>query len=398
MRNFKITISLLLMVTFFASCEKETILLQENTVLKTKDNLNARPETIGTPLEGLYALYPWDDEYDNIAMYNYNPSTDAISLNENFIGSTGNLNNFGFDFNYNDGLIYLLADNEDYSGRYLYIYDKNSNTSTLLAQIISVEGNNKPQDLTFGGDGTLYFVFQSGEINSYNVNTQTMSAFSEVPQKGAVGLTYNFDSNQLLYATSDSPVELYSISIATGSVEELFSFYTPGMGDYCTAQGIEYVGNNKVIVTSTYGCDIIYTVNLNTENTNLLLYPTGSYESIKDLMYINSDVDGDGILNEDDPYPYSNTSEFMNIDGCYPNVENVFVAPGITMMDQIDEIIDNINAQYNGTNWDELHREFSNQLAALTASWKADRLISRRQRSKIFRCVVGADIPSTIIH
>ncbi|WP_456378425.1 hypothetical protein [Lutibacter sp.] len=143
-----------------------------------------------------------------------------------------------------------------------------------------------------------------------------------------------------------------------------------------------YLGNYTLPYSGIYTLSIVRAANCG--------FPYG-YEIITTGIYCDSD--DDGLFDYDDPYPHSNLSEMVSIDGCYPNVENVFVVPGATMMDYIDEIIDNINAQYNGENWDELHREFSNQLAALTASWKADRLISRRQRSKIFRCVVGADIP-----
>jgi len=83
----------------------------------------------------------------------------------------------------------------------------------------------------------------------------------------------------------------------------------------------------------------------------------------------------------------------IDIDGCYPGVENVFVEPGITMMDQIDELITEINEQYDGENWDYLHRRFTRKLAGITYYWRRDRLITRGERNDINDCATNSNIP-----
>ncbi|REE80038.1 pre-peptidase [Lutibacter oceani] len=105
------------------------------------------------------------------------------------------------------------------------------------------------------------------------------------------------------------------------------------------------------------------------------------------------DYDNDGILNEDDPYPNSNMSEYINIDGCYPDIENIFVESGTTMMDQIDNLIAEINLQYDGENWDELHQDFTRGLSKITYYWRKDRLITRSERSAISSCGWSSQIP-----
>ncbi|MDO9276070.1 MAG: hypothetical protein Q7T92_11045 [Lutibacter sp.] len=396
MKNLKIIYYLLLMAVVISSCEKESIMLPENAELNIqpaeKENFNALAH-IDMAAGELYALAPWDSS-DNIALYDYNPTTDEIVLNSGFTGSTETENNYGFDFNYGDGLVYLLADGPS-EGRYLYTYNKDTDATTLIGQIVSVGGNTLPQDVTFGNDNTLYFVFKNGEVNAYNIVSHSMSAFSTVLSGGAVGLTYDFDNNRLIYAVNSGPVQLYSVSIPSGAVTPLFTFYTPSEGG-CTAQGIEFLGNNKLIATSTYGCDIIYTIDLATEETNLLLNPTGSYSSIKDLMFINNpDIDGDGCLNVNDAHPNSNLSETINIGGCYPVVNNVLVNCGTTMMDQIDDLVEEINLQYNGDNYVYLHKRFVTKMAQLTYSWRIAKLITATQRSKISTCASNANIPYT---
>jgi len=398
MKHLKMSMMLLFIVALFNSCEKETTSLLKSSELNNetiKENIKAKLNLSAEIGEGLYALAPWDSQ-ENIARYDYNPLDDYISIDYNFIFSTGTANNYGFDFNIKDGFIYLLAANPETesSARFLYSIDPLTREITELAQIISVEGNTKPQDLTFDTNGTLYFVFQSGEVNSYDISTQTISAFSNVEQDGAVGLTYDFDNNRLLYVTSNNPIYLFGINIPSGGVDELFQFYTPGERGSCTAQGIEYLGNNKVISTSTFGCNIIYTVDLLTEETNLLLDGTNSYSSIKDLMYLsNPDFDNDGVLNEDDPYPHSNMSETLSIGYNYLNIENVFTGSGTTMMDQIDALIAEMNAQYNGDNYAYLHRQFMSKLSKITYYWTKDRLITRRERSAIYSAASSASIP-----
>jgi hypothetical protein len=402
-------ISLLLaVITFFSSCERETLNPQETNEVNTeitKENLNARSE-ISLDTGTLYALDPWSDS-DNIARYDYNPIDDYIYFDD-YAFSTGYGGNYGFDYNTDDGLIYLLASSEDESStRYLITLNPETEDVSEIEQIISVNGNTKPQDLTFDCNGNLYFVFQSGEINKYNIDTNEMTSFASVEQSGAVGLTYDYDHNRLLFVTSSAPIYLYGIDLCSGDVEGLFTFYTPGdeeeEGEYgdCSAQGIEYIGNNKVISTSTFGCDIIYTVDLSTQQTNLLLSGTGSYSSIKDLMYINenqevvcdNDTDDDGFLNFEDEVICSNMSDYLYFGDYEFDIENQFLDNGVTMMDEIDALIAEINAQYDGTNEDDLHRDFMRGLSKITYHWTKKRLISRRERSQIINAADDMDIP-----
>jgi len=392
MKHLKRGMMLLLTAAIFTSCEKETVVIPENGSARdqsiAKENLNGRPY-IDIPAGDLYALHAWNSS-ENIALYNYNPSDDNISLNEGFIGSTGKNQNFGFDFNTNDGLIYLLAN--DATPRYLYTYNKDTEEVTYIDQIGSVEGNNFPEDLTFGNDGTLYFAFMGGEINSYNVTTKAMSAFSEVSLgsgQGDIGLTYDFDNNQLIYATGNDPVRLYSIDILTGNVESLFNYGYNGKGN-----AIEYVGNNKLIASGVDDNGTIYSVDLGTEDVDILLDETAAFYDIKDLMFIiNTDSDGDGFLNEEDSHPNSDLREYLNIADNSTTIKNKMVKNGSTMMDQLNDLIAQTNEQYNGQNYPYHHKRFMTKLAQLTYNWRTARLITATQRSQISSIAWEATIP-----
>jgi len=237
----------------------------------------------------LYALGLNAGIDSNIARYDYNIDTDALTLDVTYSEGTQITRNFAVDYNPNNNMVYLLSGDSGNSPRNLYQMDIESPSSSLVlvGTIVSAGGSTRPQDMAFASDGTLYFTFDTGEINSYNVTTQSISTFATVTANGAVGLTYDYDNNRLLHTTGSGPVSLTAIDVSTAAVTSLFTFNTPGSNPSCSAQGIEYIGGGKAISASTFDCDIIYTIDLNTETTVLLANPTGSFSSIKDMLVIN---------------------------------------------------------------------------------------------------------------
>jgi hypothetical protein len=65
------------------------------------------------------------------------------------------------------------------------------------------------------------------------------------------------------------------------------------------------------------------------------------------------------------------------------------------MMDQLNSLLDAINAEYNGENYNALHRKFTTELAKLSYYWYKDRLITSRERSAISAAAYRADVPMT---
>ena len=433
----KLTFASLLVLFVFIGCQDETILSVEQNDLNSKnDLLNAKITIEGNDL---YALYPWgnDDylksmpaDFNNIALYSYDPVTDNIALNENNTNYLESNNYYGFDYNTKDNLVYLLksdvniqnfkgTSNRDAIGRDLYSYNLETNELEFIQTIISFQGNYQPQDLTFDNNGNLYFVFKNGEINSFDLDTKTMSSFSNVPTGGGVGLTYNFDDNSLIYSYRNNEMfsktieeiqemnNLISIAIPSGNTTELFSFTLGNSlvfkgldedeGFYCSnasAQAIEYVGNGKCIASSTFGCDVIYTIDLLTEETEILLNPTGSFEDIKDLMLIgeNDDYDNDGFLNDKDRHPNSNTSPMLNLN-CFLDIENQMVKRGTWMNDEIQDVIDMVNAMENVSDQRRTNR-FRSKMYFIVNNWKYKyRLIDVREKRAILDCVNNATYP-----
>ena len=267
------------------TCENTTINLDPST-----------GQAILTPFEVtvessvIYALNPFSPS-NGIYKYNYDRNANSLNIDATYGESTNIQTTYAFDLNPDTGKVYLIA-SPDGGDRSLYRMDLHIPNSApqFVSSIISAGGNNKVQDMTFDRDGTLYMIFQGGEINTFDLNTNTTTAFATVPNdNGASGLTYDFDNDRLLHVTGDDsfPIKLYSVALPSGTVTELFEFNTALYpSEECAAQAIEYVGANKVIASSKYGCDLIFSLDLISQQTQVLLNPTGSSDILKDFLFV----------------------------------------------------------------------------------------------------------------
>ena len=242
--------------------------------------------TDANSLNSLYALTNNFSGIGNIAKYDFN-TTEDINFDEDYIGSSQFNTNYAIENDPTDNTIYILASNGSFNPRNLYTYNVDDNSSQLIGTISSVNGNTRPQAMAFDNNGVLYFYFENGELNSFDVDTQIISPLSSVFNNGAVGLTFDFDNNRLIHSTGFGSFTLTEINITSGVSNTLFSASSPDF-TFCGAQAISYIGDGIIIASSSQGCDAIYTIDLNTEETNLLLSPTQSFSSIQDLMLISN--------------------------------------------------------------------------------------------------------------
>lgn len=233
----------------------------------------------------LYALDPFNSS-NNISRYTYNNVNDEIVVDDLYSYSTGLSRGFALDQNPTTQITYLLGGFS--SDRNLYSVDLNNQTSTptFLSDILSVNGDSNPQDMVFDSQGNLYFIFQGGEINVFDVENLQMSPFvPNIATSGSVGVTFDDDSERLLITSGTGTINLLEVPLSSGIPETLFSYAGPGI---CSGQALEYLGDNKVVVSSTLNCNTIYTIDLDTEEISIILNPTGTYDNIKELHFISS--------------------------------------------------------------------------------------------------------------
>nr|MBX2828042.1 HYR domain-containing protein [Flavobacteriaceae bacterium] len=246
---------------------------------------------VATNLDGLYILVPgFQGAPNNLARYDYDPVTDAITLVDNPYGDTGIGNSIHFDFNPADGQVYLLGVSPTTGNRALFLYDLENNIlGAELGDVVSSTGATNPNSIVFSNDGTLYVSFGNGNINTLDLGTMTTTAFSTPPFDGGggIGLAYNYDNDTVIYSTNNNTtgdIDLYEID-ATGNASSLFSFTSPCGSFNGTAQALEYLGNGKLISGSTFNCDTIITIDIVGNTTNVILTPDGFEGEIKSMIY-----------------------------------------------------------------------------------------------------------------
>ena len=431
MKNFKAMSLLLVLVAFFISCNNDNDFYEEQTSLD-KDitrTFKARDDMPDTFYHQLYTAN------SSIEGYRFSTSSYERDYNDYYFYSDDYDRVIAMDYNKVDKLVYFIGGGYSGDERYLYSLEMETEELTELGLLSgddrdksSVKSRTedeylgKAHDLTFDANGNLYIAFKSGKIMQYNLVLNTMDVFVDLNDyefyagSNAVGFTYDFDNDRLLYSSNDEYYEytegnyynyywdsaFLGIACSTSEVSELFTLRNPQSYNneyegyvyfYAVTTNMEYIGDNKIVYSDWWDNGEFHAVDL-TSGEFVFSDDDDSSFYAKDLMYIyNPDVDGDGVLNEDDPYPSSNMDEMLSIGTTNFDIENQFSDEGTTMMDQIDALISEINEQYDGSNGDALHRMFTRELSKITYYWYKSRLISRRERTQISRAASNMSIP-----
>ena len=302
-------------------------------------NITAQQLLFENTSDGILLATTHSSSLGGIAKYEYNTGTDEIIVDSDFSLSTGLQRKMALDLNPITKKSYLLAsDNQEVRNLY-EINIESQEELVFIDQIVSVNGDNRVQDMSFDNNGNLYFIFKNGEVNKYDVNSKTISSFSNIIGTGNEGLTYDFDNNRLIHSSSNV---LSAIDVVSGEVSSLFSFSFS-----CNSQAIEYVGNNKLIVSSTQGCNTIYTINLENEEIKTLLSPSGTFGFIKDLLFISNTIT-DNCNNQPLSYSLSQSTFDCNDIGENTVTVTAFDERGNTSTCTTTiNIIDNTNIELN---------------------------------------------------
>jgi len=233
----------------------------------------------------LYALAAFPFSANSIAKYTTNFTNHTLVKDNAFTGPIGLTVNYGIDRNPLTGIVYFISGQGQGSERRLYTINLATNAIVNRGPVIATTGSNQVQDFTFDNSGNMYATFQGGIIQKINYNSAalTPTPFVTGLPTGGVGITFDFDANRLLYATGAfADKKIYQIS-STGTISLLFNLNTSIL---VTSQAIEYVGNNICYVASSDSNDLIYRINLITQQVDIVLTNTNFSPNIKDLMYI----------------------------------------------------------------------------------------------------------------
>ncbi|MDT0622608.1 BspA family leucine-rich repeat surface protein [Croceitalea vernalis] len=250
-------------------------------------------ELIRTGGGEILGLFPWASSSPNtLFTFEYDSTTDDISIKDNPFGSLPG-NNISIAQNPVDNQIYVLLDagaaQAQNIDRALYPFDMASRTvGNKITSIVSVGGQTTPNAMDFDSDGNLYVVFKNGEVNKFDLLTGTASAFAQVSLNKAMGLTYDDDQNRLIYvaqSASGATTNLFEIDLQ-GNVNLLFELISP-CGS--TGQAMDYVGGGKLLASGTFGCNRIFTIDLNNQSIETIISPLGinaPVGNLKDILFL----------------------------------------------------------------------------------------------------------------
>jgi hypothetical protein len=425
MKNLKMSIVLLFTAAVFTSCEKETITLPENAVIKnqeTKEIVGQKPMSLfemaqsGVNMDAYFKSL----QKTQSKMASQIAAKRVFNANVTFFESAEEFNNNTLPIeDFEDALGYTqsgFADiNEESYPNNPEVWDQDYYYDYFYAY------NSFPKILN---ENNLHEVFNEGDFSSgisfelikneadfenswwresYNYNDEQLeemmdnNGFSiqswdyeyvyhpEWNNSVSKTLFSNYDYTDLVIKFSATNVNSVSLNLIYGGLITFKVYDTSGNLIATDYTYLNYYGNDYL---AYWGVTSVVAIG------KIVISNEYNYENIDNVTFGNNpDLDGDGVLNENDPFQYSNFSETISIGGNDLNIDNVFAKPGATMMDQIDALVAEINAQYNGDNYAYLHKRFMTKLSAITYYWIKDRLITSSQRSKISSAAWGAEIP-----
>lgn len=252
-----------------ANCTDVSIYLDENGMA----SITAEDILLGKGK--LYGLGSNNDGVNDIALYDYDANGPSTTVDTSFTGSSTLAGgpHLALDINPIDETVYLLR--HDYSGPeplsnlYTTTLQNGTLNPVLISTVVSVSGNPFAISMSFGPNGTLYFAFESGEINAYNIGTDTMSAFSSFLDNGTIGLTTDLENDRLIYLTRVFVTPL----LGGGSIDLIFTeidlstgvknvLTTVNISDACNVEAIEYLGKDTVVIGLNNCGDVNQSVDL----------------------------------------------------------------------------------------------------------------------------------------
>jgi hypothetical protein len=218
----------------------------------------------------------------------------------------------------------------------------------------------------------------SREIFVKNIGSSTITQITDTPNPTdrSFGVSINTDGTRLAFYSefdhtgtgknADGSHELFVYDFSLGKFAQITDSSVPLLPPGPNATDISADGNTIFFETSA---------DLTGDN------PGG--EQVLFVALCASDLDLDGINNEDDECENSNTDPTVVIDGCSSGVQNFVSEDGCSILDLIDQIAANASN----------HGKLVSEVAKLLNSLKKEGVISGNDKGAIQTCAASSDLP-----
>lgn len=214
-----------------------------------------------------------------------------------------------------------------------------------------------------------------GDINDNHVGIDLEGSVASVVQASVSGLG-QLENGQAWYAwvDYDGLTDLLEVRLSTTNVRPAAALLS------YTVDLVDVLGTDDAYIGFTSG-----TGGAGAKHDILGWEFRNDFDPVPDVpeREVGSDADGDGVDDDTDPFPESNTSESVAIGGCDSGVENQYVGGGTYFNDLIGA---EAAAAKN-------HGDFVRRVTKLADGWKKSGLISGQQHGKITSCAARSNVP-----
>jgi hypothetical protein len=266
---------------------------------------NPKPFVYTFGFEDWYVNSQFDNNYSYTSFYRYTFNNETNTLSspywmffvdqfDNLIDGGGGYWPIAYDRNPVNGTDYFIIDD---GPRYLFTY----NMQNYSGDYTGVSFSQNISDFTFDINGIAY-AWIGNNIHVLDLQNGTSTVFVSVTQAGGgKGLTYDYDTHNLILASggnSESQFIIGKVDIDTGQYLQLGTIQAPestfNINSFSTLQGIEYVGQNKCLVSGgwwNYDFGVLDLNNLTIQYTSENNYLLNSEQpGFKDI-FVPIDVD-----------------------------------------------------------------------------------------------------------
>lgn len=106
----------------------------------------------------------------------------------------------------------------------------------------------------------------------------------------------------------------------------------------------------------------------------------------------DDDDDDDGVLDINDKHQFSNTDSMLILD-CYLNIDNMMTRDGTFMNDEIQEVLDLVNAMEDVSDRRRNSKFRYKMYLVVNYWWHKYKLIDSREKRQILNCVYSMEYP-----